>query len=160
MSGIDVRHSALTEEQLKQYPELTTMGANSIALRNRLFAEEGIKYASEAAVRAIDEWGGSRACLTHLLVASMSAMHMPGLDLQVAKALNLPRSVQRLNFQMTGCHAGAMLMRVAMELARGNKHRGARILVVCCEMSSLSVQVRGWEIRRWRGVEGRRTQSS
>ena len=142
----------MKEEDFLAHPELTLPGAPSLSTRNALFSREALPLGVEAAQRALLQWGVSGAAqhVTHLLVSSMTSMHMPGLDLQLAKALGLPRCVHRTLLQMTGCHAGVQMMRMAMDICQassrsgsgsgGSSRRGACVLLVAVEVPSISLQ--------------------
>ena len=142
----------MKEEDFLAHPELTLPGAPSLSTRNALFSREALPLGVEAAQRALLQWGVSGAAqhVTHLLVSSMTSMHMPGLDLQLAKALGLPRCVHRTLLQMTGCHAGVQMMRMAMDICQassrsssgsgGGSLRGACVLLVAVEVPSISLQ--------------------
>ena len=150
----------MKEADFNAHPELTLPGAPSLSSRNALFSREALPLGLEAAQRALRQWGCPASHVTHLLVSSMTSMHMPGLDLQVAKALALPRCVHRTLLQMTGCHAGVQMMRMAMDIcqatrsrSRGSSNgthtssssssssmRGACVLLVAVEVPSISLQ--------------------
>ncbi|CAI5526479.1 unnamed protein product [Closterium sp. Naga37s-1] len=88
--------------------------------------------------------GGARAGrITHVVVVTVSGVHLPGLDVQLVEALGLRRSTQCLLLQMLGCYAGVTALRIAKDLAEKNADEGARVLLVCSELNSLIFQMLG-----------------
>ena len=116
-------------------------GAPSLSSRQDILRHEGVQLAAAACERALGEWGGNRADVTHLVAVTVSGVHLPGLDLQLVKALGLGRGTQRVLLQMLGCYAGVTALRVAKDLAESHARRGARVLLVCCELNSIIFQV-------------------
>eukprot|EP00850_Spirogloea_muscicola_P000644 SM000002S05724 [mRNA] locus=s2:1851859:1859257:+ [translate_table: standard] len=84
------------------------------------------------------EWGGEASGITHLVVATVSGVHIPGTDLKLAKLLGLRPNVNRVMLHMLGCYAGVTGLRISKDLAENNA--GARVLFVCCELNSLTFQ--------------------
>ncbi|SFP56274.1 type III polyketide synthase [Sphingomonas rubra] len=76
--------------------------------------------------------------VTHLVVASCTGFVAPGLDQIIARRLGLPGSVERLLIGFMGCYAAVAALRTARHLVRSEP--GARVLVVCCELSTLHLR--------------------
>lgn len=76
--------------------------------------------------------------ITHLVVASCTGFVAPGLDQIIARRLNLPGSVERLLIGFMGCYAAVAALRSARHIVRSDP--SARVLVVCCELSTLHLQ--------------------
>ena len=110
-SGIETRHMAMTEAHVSDFPAICQFGAPSLSSRQDILRHEGVQLAAAACERALGEWGGNRADVTHLVAVTVSGVHLPGLDLQLVKALGLGRGTQRVLLQMLGCYAGVTALR-------------------------------------------------
>eukprot|EP00850_Spirogloea_muscicola_P023864 SM000397S15170 [mRNA] locus=s397:43908:51260:- [translate_table: standard] len=88
--------------------------------------------------QSTSEWGGEASGITHLVVATVSGVHIPGTDLKLAKLLGLRPSINRVMLHMLGCYAGVTGLRISKDLAENSA--GARVLFVCCELNSLTFQ--------------------
>ncbi|MFS7984757.1 putative chalcone synthase [Helianthus anomalus] len=135
-STVRKRHMHLTEEYLKENPNIYKYGAPSLDSRQEELVVEVPKLGKEAAVKAIGEWGEPKSKITHLIFGTTSGVNMPGADFQLVKLLGLHPSVKRFIMYQQGCFAGATALRLAKDLAENNK--GARVLVVCSEISTVT----------------------
>ncbi|GMJ04777.1 TRANSPARENT TESTA 4, CHALCONE SYNTHASE [Hibiscus trionum] len=135
-SMIKKRYMYLTEEILKENPNMCAYMAPSLDSRQDMVVVEVPKLGKEAAVRAIKEWGQPKSKITHLVFCTTSGVDMPGADYQLTKLLGLRPSVKRLMMYQQGCFAGGTVLRVAKDLAENNK--GARVLVVCSEITAVT----------------------
>lgn len=133
-SGVDTRFSILTEEFLRAHPEFYTPERPSLEERHEIFAKEIPKLAHEAGVKVIHDWGRPVSDITHLIVATLSGIAIPGADVALAKSLGLNRTVNRIMLYMLGCYAGVTALRIAKDIAENNPD--ARILICCCELSA------------------------
>jgi predicted naringenin-chalcone synthase len=106
------------------------------AARMAIYAEA----APELALAAIAALGRQVSLdgITHLVVASCTGFVAPGLDQIVARRLELDGSVERLLIGFMGCYAAVAALRTARHLIRSEPT--ARVLVVCCELSTLHLQ--------------------
>lgn len=129
---IKKRHMFLTEEILKENPNMCNYGAPSLNARHDLVVPEVPKLGKEAAIKAIEEWGLPKSKITHLIFCTTTGIDMPGADYQLTKLLGLSPSVKRLMMYHQGCSAGGMVLRLAKDLCENNK--GSRVLVVCSEI--------------------------
>nr|WGT83873.1 chalcone synthase [Lysimachia christinae] len=135
-SMIKKRYMYLTEEILKENPNVCAYMAPSLDARQDMVVVEVPKLGKEAATKAIKEWGQPKSKITHLVFCTTSGVDMPGADYQLTKLLGLRPSVKRLMMYQQGCFAGGTVMRVAKDLAENN--RGARVLVVCSEITAVT----------------------
>ncbi|MBB6503632.1 putative naringenin-chalcone synthase [Sphingomonas endophytica] len=76
--------------------------------------------------------------ITHLVVASCTGFVAPGIDQIVARALELPGSVERVLIGFMGCYAAVAALRTARHIVRSEP--AARVLVVTVELSTLHLQ--------------------
>ncbi|CAL5203929.1 unnamed protein product [Lathyrus oleraceus] len=132
-SLIKKRYIHLTEEMLKENPNISTYDKPSLDARQDILVEQVPKLGEKAASKAIKEWGGSKSEITHLIFCSTSGVDMPGADYQLVKLLNLNPSIKRFMLYHQGCFAGGTVLRLAKDLAENNA--GARVLVVCSEIT-------------------------
>ncbi|KAG2334146.1 hypothetical protein Bca52824_005326 [Brassica carinata] len=135
-SMIRKRHMHLTEEFLKENPNMCAYMAPSLDVRQDIVVVEVPKLGKEAAVKAIKEWGQPKSKITHVVFCTTSGVDMPGADYQLTKLLGLRPSVKRLMMYQQGCFAGGTVLRLAKDLAENN--RGARVLVVCSEITAVT----------------------
>ncbi|KAH9326215.1 hypothetical protein KI387_006393, partial [Taxus chinensis] len=135
-SMIRKRYMYLTEEILKENPNVCAYMAPSLDARQDMVVVEVPKLGKEAASKAIKEWGQAKSKITHLLFCTTSGVDMPGADYQLTKLLGLRPSVKRVMMYQQGCFAGGTVLRVAKDLAENN--RGARVLVVCSEITAVT----------------------
>nr|AJM90013.1 chalcone synthase [Apocynum venetum] len=135
-SMIKKRYMYLTEEILKENPNVCAYMAPSLDARQDMVVVEIPKLGKEAAQKAIKEWGQPKSKITHLVFCTTSGVDMPGADYQLTKLLGLRPSVKRLMMYQQGCFAGGTVLRLAKDLAENNK--GARVLVVCSEITAVT----------------------
>ncbi|WJX40253.1 Chitin synthase, class 2 [Trifolium repens] len=132
-SMIKKRYIHLTEEILKENPNISTYEDPSLDARQDMLVKEVPKLGEKAASKAIKEWGRPKSEITHLIFCSTSGVDMPGADYQLIKLLNLNPSTKRFMLYHKGCFAGGTVLRLAKDLAENNV--GARVLVVCSEIT-------------------------
>ena len=135
-SMIRKRYMHLTEEILKENPNMCAYMAPSLDARQDLVVVEVPKLGKEAATKAIKEWGQPKSRITHLIFCTTSGVDMPGADYQLTKLLGLRPSVNRFMMYQQGCFAGGTVLRLAKDLAENN--RDARVLVICSEITAVT----------------------
>nr|AAU93767.1 chalcone synthase [Dendrobium hybrid cultivar] len=135
-SMIKKRYMYLTEEILKENPNICAFMAPSLDARQDIVVTEVPKLAKEASTRAIKEWGQPKSRITHLIFCTTSGVDMPGADYQLTRLLGLRPSVNRIMLYQQGCFAGGTVLRLAKDLAENNA--GARVLVVCSEITAVT----------------------
>ncbi|KAE8689421.1 Chalcone synthase 2 [Hibiscus syriacus] len=135
-SMIRKRYMYLTEEILKENPNMCAYMASSLDARQDIVVVEVPKLGKEAATKAIKEWGQPKSKITHLVFCTTSGVDMPGADYQLTKLIGLRPSVKRYMMYQQGCFAGGTVLRLAKDLAENNK--GARVLVVCSEITAVT----------------------
>ncbi|KAH6820892.1 Chalcone and stilbene synthase family protein [Perilla frutescens var. hirtella] len=135
-STIKKRYIHLTEEIVKENPNIAAYKAPSLDARQDIVVVEVPKLGKEAAEKAIKEWGQPKSKITHLIFCTSSGVDMPGADYHLTKLLGLPPSVKRFMMYHQGCYGGATALRMAKDLAENNN--GARVLVVCSEITAIS----------------------
>ncbi|XP_021759574.1 chalcone synthase-like [Chenopodium quinoa] len=134
-SMIKKRYMYLTEDILKEKPNMCEYMGSSLDTRQDMVVAEVPRLGKEAAVKAIKEWGQPKSKITHVIMCTTSGVDMPGADYQLTKLLGLRPSVRRFMLYQQGCFAGGTVLRLAKDLAENN--RGARVLVVCSEITAI-----------------------
>ncbi|KAJ4813183.1 Stilbene synthase [Rhynchospora pubera] len=131
---IQKRHFYLTDEMLKDHPNIATFKELSLNSRNELLARGVTELAKEAAEQALKEWGQPRSRITHLIFhTATGCVDLPGPDYKLINLLGLEPTVNRCMFYHSGCYAGGTVFRVAKDLAENNP--GARVLAICSEVT-------------------------
>lgn len=145
-SGIDTRYSVIADysrpvREWKFYPPTENLDPfPSLELRMQWYQ----KYAAPLSLEAI------RRCLdgkinpgevTHLITISCTGMSAPGLDLEIAELLDLPRTVFRTSINFMGCYAAIHGLKLAEALGKGSP--GSKVLIVCTELCTLHFQREG-----------------
>ncbi|GLT73480.1 hypothetical protein SLA2020_453370 [Shorea laevis] len=134
-SMIKKRYMHVTEDILKENPNMCTFQEPSLDARQEIVVEELPKLAKEAASKAIKEWGQPKSKITHLIFSTtLGTSDMPGADYQLTKLLGLKPSVKRIMMYQHGCFGGGTVLRVAKDFAEN--HKGARVLAVCAEITA------------------------
>ncbi|XVE81416.1 hypothetical protein DITRI_Ditri15bG0061600 [Diplodiscus trichospermus] len=128
------RYMYLTEDILKENPNVCAYMAPSLDARQDMLVAEIPKPGKEAAAcMAIKEWSQPKSNITHLVFCTTSGVDMPGADYRLIKLLGLRSSVKRLMVYQQGCFAGGTVLRVAKDLDENNK--SARVLIVSSEIT-------------------------
>ncbi|KAJ3016567.1 hypothetical protein HKX48_003956 [Thoreauomyces humboldtii] len=131
-SQIETRHAVIPiGHEMLSRPVVPT-----IKELNDIFSIEAPKYAKLAAERAIEDWGGHVAGITHVVTATVTGVMNPGLDYHLQQSLKLSPTVERYNLSGVGCAGGLATLRLATNLAKAHGP-GARILVCCVELCTL-----------------------
>lgn len=100
---VEKRHTCITEEVIKEHPELASYTEeNSLTTRVNMANEVVPKIAMEAVHAAVQEWGRPLSDITHMVFATTAVTSIPGVDLEIARKLGLKPSVQRICMYQTG----------------------------------------------------------
>nr|5WX5_A Chain A, Alkylquinolone synthase [Tetradium ruticarpum]5WX5_B Chain B, Alkylquinolone synthase [Tetradium ruticarpum]5WX5_C Chain C, Alkylquinolone synthase [Tetradium ruticarpum]5WX5_D Chain D, Alkylquinolone synthase [Tetradium ruticarpum]5WX5_E Chain E, Alkylquinolone synthase [Tetradium ruticarpum]5WX5_F Chain F, Alkylquinolone synthase [Tetradium ruticarpum] len=134
-SAVKKRYLHVTEEILKENPNMCSYRAPSLDARHAILVEEVPKLGKEAALKAIKEWGQPLSKITHLIFSAMSGVDIPGADFRLMNLLGLEPSVNRLMIYTQGCYMGGAAMRHAKDIAENNA--GARVLLVFCDLMDM-----------------------
>ncbi|KAJ6815619.1 chalcone synthase 1B-like [Iris pallida] len=135
-SMIKKRHSYLTPDGIKGNPSLLAYDHNSLDSRQELMDAQMPELGAQAALEAVKDWGRPLSDITHLIFCNSGGASMPGADYDVINILGLPLSTKRFMLHQQGCFGGGSVLRLAKDLAENN--RGARVLVICCELVSIA----------------------
>lgn len=130
-SEIDTRHSVLADSCfLANEP--------GIQARNDLYMETARPLAAEVINQALDQAGLTATDIDHFLIISCTGFDCPGLDVIMARDLNMRPDLRRSALIGMGCHAGLTgLDRAMLELAaRPQSH----VLLLAVEFGTLHFQ--------------------
>lgn len=106
--------------------------------RNERYKKEAPQLAYAAASKAIEQWGGDPATLTHIIYVSCTGLVAPGIEFDLTQMLKLDSAINRLGINFMGCFGAFKGLSVAKAFALENPRH--RILVVCTELCSLHLQ--------------------
>lgn len=107
------------------------------AKRMEVYRREAPRLAMQA-VRALETRGVELDSVTHLVITSCTGFYAPGLDVDLIRLLDLPRSVHRTIVGFMGCYAGITGLRNANDIVHADPD--ARVLMVNLELCSLHLQ--------------------
>ena len=74
------QRAELNEEILKENPSVCAYMTPSLDTRQDMVIVEVPKLGKEAATKTIKEWGQPKSKITHLIICTISGVHMPGAD--------------------------------------------------------------------------------
>lgn len=142
-SGINRRYSVLPDFLKerhawdfwgKEFPNIVP----GMTQRNDLYKIEAPKLAYDAALKALESWGGDPNTITHIISVSCTGMVAPGIEFELMKLLKLKPSTQRLGINFMGCFGAFKGLAVAQSFAKEDPQH--RVLLVCTELCSLHFQ--------------------
>ncbi len=146
-SGVSSRRCVILESSTNGSPARQSFfgpAANAQQLgpstgeRMQAYQEKAAELASAAAQIALSESGIEAREITHLVTASCTGFHSPGVDLSLCERLDLTGGVARTHIGFMGCHAALNAIRVADAFASANSDN--RILICAVELCSLHFQ--------------------
>ena len=120
------------------HPIVNQSNAPSIKDLDDIFREHGVRISVAACRKAIDEWGGDVAEITHTVSTTCTNSANPGFDHYVRKELGIKKTTENVLLHGIGCSGGMAAIRTACNLALGASYRKkpARILVIACEIAT------------------------
>jgi predicted naringenin-chalcone synthase len=106
-------------------------------LREGVFFETNVAMAVAAAQRALDNWGGDKSLISHIVTTCTSGWSEPGIAVSVINSCGLRRNVCKQELNFNGCFCGASCLRLANDLIRAG---GTGVMVVAVESPSSQMQ--------------------
>jgi alpha-pyrone synthase len=106
-------------------------GNPTVSDRHAYWAEWAPKMAIEAATKAVNNWGGDKSDITHVIFHSCTGFKAPGIELDVVDALKLTGVKRRLGINYMGCFGAFTGMSVAKAFCEADPN--AVVLLVCAE---------------------------
>lgn len=137
-TGIESRSSVGTPD----HPLVNQKNAPSITEIHRMFLNDGVPLAVQAARKAIAEAKIDLHHITHIVSTTCTDSANPGFDHYVAKGLGITHQVEKVLLHGVGCSGGLAALRTGANLALGHRARGrpARVLCVALEVSTIMVR--------------------
>lgn len=130
--GIESRYSGVDPDALFRGESLFGKTLEeSVERRNLYWMKYAKATAIEAARKAIDNWGGDKQKITHVVFHSCTGFKAPGIELDVIDALSLTGVKRRLGINFMGCFGGFTGISVAKSFCTSDP--GGITLVVCAE---------------------------
>eukprot|EP01119_Soliformovum_irregulare_P011203 TRINITY_DN278_c0_g1_i1.p1 TRINITY_DN278_c0_g1~~TRINITY_DN278_c0_g1_i1.p1 ORF type:complete len:586 (-),score=245.05 TRINITY_DN278_c0_g1_i1:380-2137(-) len=126
------------EKRFFTIPPSQLVQVESTEERNKLYIQHAPKLAFRAATKAIENWGGDRQKITHVVSVSCTGTIVPGLEFQLVQDLKLNPNCMRLGVNFMGCFGGLTGLRTAMSISLSDP--SYVVLLVCTELCSLHVQ--------------------
>lgn len=105
--------------------------------RMRLF-QQCAPGLSIAAIKNTIEGFINTSQITHLITVSCTGMSAPGLDLQVAEALQLKSNIFRTSVNFMGCYAAIHALKMAQMICDSSP--AANVVIVCTELCTIHFQ--------------------
>lgn len=143
-SGIETRHSVISDYSAKMgdftfYPNAEGMEPfPTVADRMKVYRENALPLAQEAAAKALHDSNTKSSEITHLIIASCTGMYAPGLDIELVESMGFSTSVQRTLIQFMGCYAAFNALKIADHIC--NSDPESCILVICIELCTIHFQ--------------------
>ena len=142
-SMIESRYSCipdfiLPQDQWEFFPKAFPEVPVGTKERNEVYKIHAPILSEQVARKAIEEWGGNVADITHVISVSCTGMMAPGLEFLLIDSLGLSREVQRFGINFMGCFGAFRGLAAARAFAKLDKKN--RVLVVCCELCTLHIQ--------------------
>lgn len=138
-SGIETRHMVCKDAKELFFDKKGLGNDEGIEPRMAMYKKHAPPLALAAAKRAVRDWGGDKKSITHVVAITCTGVLVPGLELTVMQGLGLHASTQRLAVTFMGCFGALAGMKTAKAFAA--EHPSNRVIMVCCELSSLHMQL-------------------
>ncbi|RFM29843.1 type III polyketide synthase [Deminuibacter soli] len=141
-SGIDQRYSVIADyglprEQWQFLPKQPGEAFPLLEERMQLYQQHALPLSLQA-VEGCLKGHLAPENITHLVTVSCTGMSAPGLDIQVAEALQLPGNTFRTSVNFMGCYAAIHALKLAHLICAGNEP--ANVLIVDTELCTLHFQ--------------------
>jgi predicted naringenin-chalcone synthase len=105
--------------------------------RMKIFAREALPLSVTAVNKCIDGIINANE-ITHLITVTCTGMSAPGLDLQIAEALNLSPTIFRTSVNFMGCYAAIHALKLSKLIC--DTTPGANVLIVDTELCTIHFQ--------------------
>lgn len=128
-----------THGELSFFPNDPSQPFPSTAERMRAYQKYALPLALEAinnCLNSLDNF--DKHTITHLITVSCTGMYAPGLDIDIALALDLRTDLNRTGINFMGCYGVFNGLKVADAICRSNPH--ATVLLVSVELCTLHFQ--------------------
>jgi len=142
-SGIETRYSAIGDysrpmPEWKFYPHSENIEPFPGIEQRMIWYQKYAAPLSLDAIRQCIDGKLKEQDVTHLITVSCTGMSAPGLDLQLAELMDLPRTLFRSSINFMGCYAAIHALKMADMICKTDSK--ARVLIVCTELCTLHFQ--------------------
>lgn len=133
--GIEQKYAGFDVDELLRGEGIYGKTLNvSVEERNEYWKKFTKDMSIRASEKAIENWGGDKQKITHVVFHSCTGFKAPGIELDVVDALGLKNVKRRLGINFMGCFGGFTGMAVAKSFCLS--HPNAHVLVICGETCS------------------------
>lgn len=129
-SGVETRCGVLDPAEV----DISSWGTSA---RMQLFVREAVPLGKAALLAALSDGGMEAADVDFLAVVSCTGYVTPGLDILLARELELSPSIERLHVGHMGCHAAIPALATVASTANA---REKSALMLCVELPTLHLQ--------------------
>ncbi|HRH60994.1 MAG TPA: type III polyketide synthase, partial [Chitinophagaceae bacterium] len=141
-SGIETRYSVINDyslpaEQWDFIPSAPQHEFPSLETRMKIFEQEALPLCRQAVENCLQGFILPQE-ITHIITVTCTGMSAPGLDLQLAEALQLSPNVFRTSVNFMGCYAAVHALKLAQMICGTNAN--AYVLIVDIELCTLHFQ--------------------
>ncbi len=141
-SGIQTRFSviddySLPEKEWNFIPPNMDKAFPSLEQRMKIYNREALPLSVNAIEKCIEGIIEAKK-ITHLITVSCTGMSAPGLDLQIAEAMQLPVNIFRTSVNFMGCYAAVHALKIAKMICDGEA--AANVVIVSTELCTLHFQ--------------------
>ncbi|HEY6975111.1 MAG TPA: type III polyketide synthase [Chitinophagaceae bacterium] len=141
-SSIETRYSVIDDFTLPEkdwdfIPRDNGKYFPTIDDRMRIFDKEALPLSVTAIKKCIDGFMQPEE-ITHLITVTCTGMSAPGLDLQIAEALNLSPNIFRTSVNFMGCYAAIHALRLAKFIC--DTTPGSNIIIADTELCTIHFQ--------------------
>lgn len=140
-SKINSRYSVIRDFGFpdEDWQFISMNGKPNVSLNERmdLFREYALPLSVEAVEKCIDGFIKPEE-ITHLITVSCTGMSAPGLDLQVAEAMQLRSDIFRTSVNFMGCYAAIHALKMAKMICDGSQ--SAKVVIVATELCTIHFQ--------------------
>jgi predicted naringenin-chalcone synthase len=140
-SHIETRHSVIADFGLEEesWDFISANGHEPPSLEERMniYAEHALPLSVEAISKCIDGFIEAPQ-ITHLITVSCTGMSAPGLDLQIAEAMQLSPNIFRTSVNFMGCYAAIHALKMAKMICDSTP--ASNVMIVCTELCTIHFQ--------------------
>jgi predicted naringenin-chalcone synthase len=141
-SGIETRYSVIDDYSLPQkewdfLPKQYNKPFPMLEERMKIYDREALILSLKAIEKCIEGFIVPKD-ITHLITVSCTGMSAPGLDLQIAEALQLSPHLFRTSVNFMGCYAAIHALKLAKLICEAEPH--ANVVIADTELCTLHFQ--------------------
>lgn len=138
-SGIERRHSVLPDfgNSASQFLFKNEGKSAGISDRMEIFESAALDLSLKS-VSGLPDFEYIKSQITHIITVTCTGLSAPGLDISLARELQLSTRIDRSSINFMGCNAAVLALKQADTICRA--HSNALVLVVCTELCTLHFQ--------------------